>query len=68
MNLFGPKSKVVQLKKFDYKSGVCFLILFVLIDAILLSLTLQKRTMYNFILHLTHLSNTFILYIKNLET
>ena len=32
--------------KIGLKSAVCFLILFVLMDAILLSLTLQKRTMY----------------------
>ena len=45
------------------------LILFVLIDTILLSLTLQKRTMYKkFFLLLTHLSNIFAPYIKNLET
>ena len=38
-------------------------------DAILLSLTLQKRTMYKiFFWLLTHLSNIFAPYIKNLET
>ena len=45
-NLCRTKSKVVYHEKLDLKSAVCFLILFVLMDAILLSLTLQKRTMY----------------------
>ena len=56
--------------KLDYKSAVCFLILFVLMDAILLSLTLQKRTMYKifFFWLFTHLSNIFAPHIKNLET
>ena len=40
---FGPKSKVFKLKKLDQKSGVCFSILFVLVDVILLSVTLQKK-------------------------
>ena len=34
-NLFGPSSKVLYLKKLVIKSGVRFLILFVLVDAIL---------------------------------
>ena len=33
-----------KVKLYNSKSGVCFLILFVLVDAILLSLDLQKRT------------------------
>ena len=39
-NLCGTKSKVVHNEKFDQKSAVRFLILFVLMDAILHSLTL----------------------------
>ena len=35
MNLFGPSNKVLYLKKLVIKSGVRFLILFVLVDAIL---------------------------------
>ena len=42
-NLFGPKSKVSIHKKLVFKSGVGFLILFVLTDAILLRLDLQKK-------------------------
>ena len=34
-NLFGPSNKVLYLKNLVIKSGVCFLILFVLVDAIL---------------------------------
>ena len=34
-NLFGPSNKVLYLKKLVIKSGVSFLILFVLMDAIL---------------------------------
>ena len=34
-NLFGPSNKVLYLKKLVIKSGVHFLILFVLVDAIL---------------------------------
>ena len=34
-NLFGPSNKVLYLKKLVIKSGVGFLILFVLVDAIL---------------------------------
>ena len=34
-NLFGPSNKVLYLKKLVIKSGVRFLILFVLVDAIL---------------------------------
>ena len=41
-NLFGPSNKVVYLKKLVFQSAVRFLILFVLVDAILLSLDLQK--------------------------
>ena len=45
------------------------MILFVLMDAILLSLTLQKRTMYKiFFWLLTYWSNIFAPYIKNLVT
>ena len=40
------KSKVDGLKKLALECAVCFFILFVLMDATLLSLTLQKRTMY----------------------
>ena len=47
-NLFGPKSKVPYHEKLVLKCGVGFLILFVLTDAILLRLDLQKRTMYKF--------------------
>ena len=43
-NLFGPSNKVVYLKKLVFQSAVRFLILFVLMDAILLKLDLQKRT------------------------
>ena len=43
-NLFGPSNKVVYLKKLVFQSAVRFLILFVLTDAILLKLDLQKRT------------------------
>ena len=35
-NLFGQKSKVVNYEKLVKRSAVCFLILFVLMDAILL--------------------------------
>ena len=41
-NLFGQKSKVVIYQKLILGSGVRFLILFVLTDAILLSLGLRK--------------------------
>ena len=44
MNLFGPSNKVVYLKMLVFRSGVRFSILFVLVDAISLSLDLQKRT------------------------
>ena len=43
-NLFGPKSKVSSHEKLVFRSGVGFLFLFVLTDAILLNLDLQKRT------------------------
>ena len=43
-NLFGPSNKVVYLKKLVFQSAVRFLILFVLMDAILLKLDLQKST------------------------
>ena len=43
-NLFGPKDKVSSHEKLVFKSGVRFLILFVLTDAILLKLDLQKMT------------------------
>ena len=42
MNLFEPSNKVIYLKKLVIGSGVRFLILFVLTDAILLNLDLQK--------------------------
>ena len=45
-NLFGPSNKVVYLKKLVFQSAIRFLILFVLVDAILLNLDLQKRTSY----------------------
>ena len=41
---FWTKNKVVYLKKLVFQSAVRFLILFVLTDAILLKLDLQKRT------------------------
>ena len=34
-NLFGPSNKVLYLKKLVIKSGVCFFILFVLVEAVL---------------------------------
>ena len=43
-NLFGPKDKVSSHEKLVFRSGVRFLFLFVLTDAILLKLDLQKRT------------------------
>ena len=43
-NLFGPKDKVSSHEKLVFRSGVQFLFLFVLTDAILLKLALQKRT------------------------
>ena len=45
-NLFGQKSKVVSYEKLVERSAVRFLFqfLFVLMDAILLKLDLQKRT------------------------
>ncbi len=43
-DLFGPSNKVVYLKKLVSQNAVRFLILFVLTDAILLILDLQKRT------------------------
>ena len=42
--LFEPKDKVSCLEKLVFRSGVRFLFLFVLTDAILLKLDLQKRT------------------------
>ena len=42
--LFGSKDKVFNHQKLVFKSGVRFLFLFVLTDAILLNLNLQKRT------------------------
>ena len=42
-NLFGQKSKVVNYEKLVKRSAIRFLILFVLTDAILLRLGLQKR-------------------------
>ena len=44
MNLFGLKDKVSYHEKLVFGSGVRFLFLFVLTDAILLKLDLQKRT------------------------
>ena len=43
-NLFGSKDKVSSHEKLVFRSGVRFLFLFVLTDAILLKLDLQKRT------------------------
>ena len=43
-NLFGPKNKVSSHEKLVFRSGVRLLFLFVLTDAILLKLDLQKRT------------------------
>ena len=42
-NLFGQKSKVVIYQKLIKRSGIRFLILFVLMDAILLRRGLRKR-------------------------
>ncbi len=44
-NLFGPKDKVSSYDKLDLRSGVRFLLLFVLRDVILLKLDLRKRTL-----------------------
>ena len=41
-NLFGQKSKVVSYQKLIQRSGIRFLFLFVLLDAILLSIGLRK--------------------------
>ena len=43
-NLFGTKDKVSSHEKLVFRSGVRFLFLFVLMDAILLKMDLQKRT------------------------
>ena len=43
-NHFGPSNKLVYLKMLVFQSTARFLILFVLMDAILLKLDLQKRT------------------------
>ena len=43
-NLFGPKDKISSHEKLAFRTGVQFLFLFVLTDAILLKLDLQKRT------------------------
>ena len=43
-NRFGSKDKVFSHEKLVFRSGVRFLFLFVLMDAILLKLDLQKRT------------------------
>ena len=40
----GPKDKVASHEKLVFRSGVHFLFLFVLTDAILLKLDLQKRS------------------------
>ena len=58
-NLFGPKSKVSSHEKLVFRSGVGFLFLFDLTDAILPNLDLQKRTpdliifskVYTFVYH-----------------
>ena len=53
---------------FVIRSGVCFFILFGLVDTILLSLDLQKRTSYKKTFRVTTLlSNIFASYIQNLE-
>ena len=44
LNLFGPSNKVLYLKKLVIKSGVSFLILFVLVDAILQKVVYFKKT------------------------
>ena len=59
MYIFGPKIKVSSYQKLVFRSGVGFLFLFVLTDAILLNLDLQKRTpdliifsnVYTFVYH-----------------
>ena len=43
LNLFGPSNKVLYLKKLVIKSGVRFLILFVLVDAILQKVVYLKK-------------------------
>ena len=43
-NLFGSKDKVSSHEKLVFRSGIRFLFLFVLTDAILLKMDLQKRT------------------------
>ena len=43
-NLFGSRDKVSSHEKLVFRSGVRFLFLFVLMDAILLTMDLQKRT------------------------
>ena len=69
MNLFEPSNKVVNLKKLVFQRAVRFLILFVLVDAILVNLDLQKRpSVKNFLKVSTLFSNIFALYIQNLET
>ena len=68
-NLFEPSNKVVYLKKLVFQSAVRFLILFVLVDAILLNLDLQKRPLVKFFFQVSTLfSNIFAPYIQNLET
>ena len=42
-NLFGPKDKVSSHEKLAFRSGVRIMFLFVLMDAILLNLDLQKK-------------------------
>ena len=59
----GPRNKVSSYEKLVIRSGVYFSILFVLVDAILLSLDLQKRTsVKNFFQVSTLLSNMFASY------
>ena len=62
-NLFGPKDKVSSYEKLVFRSGVRFLFLFVLADAILLKLDLQKRTSL-----LDNPPNGFVLFVPNGKT
>ena len=54
------------MKKLDQKSAVCFLILFVLMDAILLSFYFSKKD--NAQIFFFDFEHIFAPYIKNLET
>ena len=76
LNLFGPSNKVLYLKKLVIKSGVRFLILFVLVDAILQKVVYFKNKLGTGVVFLalcTYLkviidnSSLFYLYIFVLE-